>query len=416
MDVKRLREAVCLAIDSYECTVTEDFSGLCELLKHGGIVTELFTARYGMGNTLLEFGVRNWALSVLEDGEERVHKLKHGFRDYFGSDTMDSRGEKSGEGHGMDEGSERDRGGGRDSEDSREGVCGRMRGCGRRRKNGRIRRCGRRRRSKRRRGQGGDGGKGGKKIAQTEQPTTELSVPDHRQNGVLQYVNRPEYALHQGRTEATFAAMRAPDSCPNSVIFFHGTPDIEMTQSFLEKGVRAARAPSYYSVHLAAYWTMSAAFAVWWIAGKIVERAAVIAGLYKRLTRIDYHKHLRVSITELQFVKCLLVASRWTKDDLYDDKITSWYALDVDEKVKHYDLIAPLGAPAFVAASTATGIKLMNDRVVCIFACNLSDENKAAIQTRRGASYRGRRGSQGSRGVGGGRGRSRGTRGRGGRA
>lgn len=37
---------------------------------------------------------------VLEDGEERVHKLKHGFRDYFRTDYIDAPGEKSGEGHG----------------------------------------------------------------------------------------------------------------------------------------------------------------------------------------------------------------------------------------------------------------------------------------------------------------------------
>jgi hypothetical protein len=90
------------------------------------------------------------------------------------------------------------------------------------------------------------------------------------------------------------------------------------------KGARGG----YYSPLPATYWSTSSAFAVWWCATLRAKNEAIVNGIWRLLSNKVQFKRDKVP-DALNEVKCLVVASQWTKVDLYNMFI---YILDSEEE------------------------------------------------------------------------------------
>jgi hypothetical protein len=92
------------------------------------------------------------------------------------------------------------------------------------------------------------------------------------------------------------------------------------------KGARGG----YYSPLPATYWSTSSAFAVWWCATLRAMAEAIDNGIWKLLSKKERNAFKRDEVPDaLNEVKCLVVASQWTKVDLYNMFI---YLLDPEEE------------------------------------------------------------------------------------
>jgi hypothetical protein len=109
------------------------------------------------------------------------------------------------------------------------------------------------------------------------------------------------------------------DDCPEKVVFYHGCPFLGVLPSIRREGIIKGRTGGYYSASPATYWSTSSVFAIWWCAILQVKEEAIKAGVWYALREKQEHRpYMQDAVPDsLQEVKCLVIASTWTKKEIY---------------------------------------------------------------------------------------------------
>ena len=122
------------------------------------------------------------------------------------------------------------------------------------------------------------------------------------------------------------------DVCPETLVWYHGSWQTDELHSFCQRGVVARwDGGGFYSPEPATYWSSSSKFAIWWAAMITVKDKAAREVLnWTSLHSIDKRRIVRDLVPKnLGEVPCIVVASTWSKADMYN--VDAW-VLDPTEE------------------------------------------------------------------------------------